>query len=88
MKLPPWTDKRLIAGVLIELAAVLLYTPITRYFYYGGGWPLVPLLFLIVYCIGRAYIFRSRASLRLKLLLVFWWTIYVAIRLAAVFFEK
>jgi len=88
MKFPSWLDRNLIIGLLVELAAIFLYNPVTNYFYYGGGWPFIPLFFLIIYCIGSTYIFRSKASKRLKMLLVFWWVIYVAARLLVVFIEK
>ena len=82
-----FADRNLIGGICLELAAVLGYTPVTNYFYYGGGWPFVQIVFGIIYLIGSRYIFLSKVSVYLKVILVFWWVAYVVVRLALVFVE-
>ncbi len=81
----PVADRNLIVGICIELAAVLGYSPVTNYFYYGGGWPFVQIVFVIIYLVGSRYIFVSKAPGYLKIILVFWWVGYIAIRLLLVF---
>lgn len=82
-----FTDRNLIVGICLELIALLSYSPITNHFYYGGGWPFVQIAFVIVYGIGSRYIFLSKAPIYLKIVLVFWWVVYVACRLLLVFWE-
>jgi hypothetical protein len=84
MELPKWVDKNFIKGVLIELAVIVTYVPITSSFYYGGGWPFIPPIFFIIYTVGSVYIFKSQAPRLLKIALVFWWVIYVVVALVAI----
>ncbi|MBI1767242.1 MAG: hypothetical protein HYR67_02575 [Bacteroidetes bacterium] len=83
-----FADRSLIVGICLELAAVLGYSPVTNYFYYGGGWPFVQIFFIIIYLVGSRYIFSSNAPTYLKIILVFWWVGYVGIGLMFVFFEE
>ncbi len=68
----------LIIGVALELSAILLYNPITNYFYSGGSWPIGPFLLASIYAAGIYFIFKSEVTYVLKLFLSYWWVLVVA----------
>lgn len=64
---------------------MVLYVPVTEYFYYGGGWPFVQILFVVMYLIGVRYIFKSDIPLTFKLALCFWWILWVLEQVVSAF---
>ena len=78
MKLSSLLNWNLIIGIILELSAVLLYNPITNYFYSGGSWPVGPFLLASIYAAGIYFIFRSSVAFALKLILCYWWIGVVA----------
>lgn len=56
--------------------AVFSYSPVTNYFFYGGGWPFVQIAFLVVYAIGLRLMLKSPVPLGVKLILSFWWILW------------
>ena len=78
-KTSPFLSKNFLLGIVFLGIAIFGCRPVTHYFYYGGGWPFVPLSFLILYLLGLRYVFRSKVHLTIKLLLGFGWIIYVAV---------
>lgn len=69
----PFLDNYFLLGVFMEIASIALYYYVSRYFYYGGGWPFVPIFFGILYFIGSYFIFRTGIPVFLKITLVYWW---------------
>ena len=74
----PYLQKDFVVGFCLQLFSLISYGPVTRYFYYGGGWPFVQIVFVIVYSVGIRYIFKSSAPTIVKFLLCFWWILYGA----------
>jgi len=67
-----------IAGLSLEALAVVLYNPISNYFYNRGSWPLGPFILAVIYAAGIYFIFKSNIRQWYKYLLSYWWMSIVA----------
>jgi hypothetical protein len=69
-------DKNLRIGLALELAAILLWQPM-EYLLYSAAW-LVQLWVLVpLYCVGTYFIFRSGIHFVFKIVLGFWWLVFL-----------
>lgn len=68
-----YLSKNFLIGILLTQLPIILYLPVTNYFYYGGGWPFVQIVFSIIFIVGAVYLIRSNAHWLVKLILTTWW---------------
>lgn len=77
----PFISRHFLIGIFLEIFALIFYWRVTEYFYYGGGWPFVPILSAIIYFAGTYYIFRSEIHYFAKVILGFWWVAAVVVQI-------
>ncbi|HZY81525.1 MAG TPA: hypothetical protein VFE50_18510 [Cyclobacteriaceae bacterium] len=56
---PDLSIKNLVIGIALLAIFTFGYQPVVNYFFYGGGWPFVQIVFIVIYFAGVVSVRRS-----------------------------